>query len=390
MKTLTWLQHVNNLAAVSVHEDTWLTSRSRAAEMERQTVAIASTLREGGVEPLRKLNAKVSIVGLLSGQSAEVKTWRKMNFLPSVAADNRRQLLRQVSYFAESRPYLRYLVFTNGPRCHVGELRERLRALHRTISNLAADPMLKHWGITIELRVSELTCERDDEGRWTYHPHANVVIDCSRALRDEWTDFLSFVRAANSAWWKDCGRLVSADEAVKYFTKPAEVLAHTPAEAVDLLRATFLLKMAQPMGALKRQAEEMRDRKTDAGEPAPVKLGKRLSARGWKWCFVRVNRRAQKDGNAGGTAVDQILTVLPPQPRFEPFMEPCAIVVNFSGNLRGLLAKNELSQPIAAAAEKWSARSAPLMSTPTPQLPKAKPAACGANPAGTPSLALSG
>ncbi len=341
---------------------------------------------------MRKAEGKLSIVGLMTGESVDVVAYRHLNFLPSVAADNRSQLCKRLAYFAEKNPYLRYLVFTNGPRCGIRDLRDRLRRLHRAVSQIASEPALKHWGITFELRVSEVTAAKaftDDsgevlvehpsgdiskrapagegvkDGEWSYHPHANVIINKARFLADdEWREYLSWMHAVCPGAWNDNGVLKDAKEAVKYFTKPAEIIEHTPAELVGLYAATFGLHLAQTMSAFRAFALKLKDDR--------VKLSHRLCRDGvWRWCFVRLSTKEQKLGDAGGTCIDSILSLLSPQPKFLPRLEPCALVSNYSGQFERMLRTSNIEDYLKAFHSRWngiSAVGADVGSTPSPKL----------------------
>ena len=368
------------LTGHEVHADTWLDSRNERTKLQRMTETLAARLREGGVEPLRKSPSRMCIVGVCTGKVEEVTQYRNINFLPSVASANRSQVLKRMNYFAESHRYLRYAVVTNGARCPVGELRPRLCSLARSISNFAALPALRALGISVQFRGSEFTARRDVEtGEISYHPHANLVFDCSRRLSpDLWRTFLKLAHDHFPGHWRDCGRLGEAAEAVKYCTKPAELLELDPDELCALALAVQGLHLVQSMGAfaaLGRQLDE-----------GGVKLGKRLVREDWQWCLVRKAGRvvdAEKAAKAAASRVevaswlgeataascdrdDLVLAVMPPQPRFVPRLEPCLLIMNYSGNFARAVEGADLGDLVALASAAWAAA---LTSTPARQLP---------------------
>jgi hypothetical protein len=220
---------------------------------------------------------------------------------------------------------------------------------------------LKKLGVSVELRVSELTAERDLNGNWTYHPHANVVINCTKRI--DWQAFLAFTTANMPGHWRDCGRLIDANEAVKYFVKPGEVMDHKPLELADLFFATAGLRLATPMGAFRELGRTM---KVDR-----VKLAKRLDAtrENWEWCFVRLRNPNQHLCAKTVSTDNQVMGLLPPQPRFSSRFEPCLLVKNYKGDLASLLTVNELESLFRPSQIAWATRSA-IRFTPSPQLPK--------------------
>ena len=351
------------LTGYEVHADTWLDSRNERAKLQVMTDQLVEKLREGGIEPLRKSQATISIVGVCTGKVEVVTQYRNINFLPVVAAANRSQVLRRMDFFAQSRPFLRYGVVTNGPRCPISELRTSLCALGRAVSNFGSRAELKSWGVELVFRGSEFTVRREADGLVTCHPHANVVFNFSRRLAPEqFREFLRFAHEQFPGHWRDCGRLREAAEAVKYITKPAELLGLSSGELCALQKAVHGLKLVQPMGEFAALGRRLK------GEG--VKLGKRLVQGVWRWCKVR---KAGRDGGpteARGESKDVVLSVLPPQPRFVPRLEPCLLVMNFSGDLVAAVEKANLGEMLCPALEAWMRP--PLSFTPTRQLPTAE------------------
>jgi len=393
-RTLTYWQHCADLSGVEVAGSKWAKDRASSLALLEQTRFIAERLRSVGIDPERKSDGVLSIVGVATGQWEIVPSWRKVNFLPAVAAANRSQLIKKLAFLGsglampgpmpdspqavqtaplarararvhnararEAGPVLRYLVVTNGTRCRVEHLRARLQNLAREVSRWAAQPQLAEWGITVELRVSEITAEREPNGIWSYHPHANVIISCSKFI--DWQAFLAFTTRHLSGHWRDCGRLVDPAEAVKYFVKPADVLAHRPLELAFLFQATFGLRMATPMGNLKLLGLALKERR--------VKLAKRLDAdrETWRWCFVKLRDPKQHLCPPSADQDNRVLGLLPPQPRFCNRFEPVVLVRNFRGDAAVMLQQNELDKLFAVSRTAFDAR-ASIRFTPSPQLP---------------------
>ena len=381
MRPLSYWRHCEVLSGVEVAEVKWTESRQRSLELAENTQEIARRLEAGGVKTRRENGGDLTVVGVFTGQSEQPEAWRHINFLPTVAAMNRSQLVKKLAFFVDNpetsrtraRAHnararharareARYFVLTNGRRCRVEELRGRLQALHRAVSRIAAHPDVKAHGVTFQLRVSELTVERDDDGNATYHPHANVIVTSSK--RVDWSAFRSLMWRLVPGHWNDCGRLLDANEAVKYFVKPAEILALNPQELAQLFEATFGLRMATPMNDFKEfgrwlALERLKLSKIISRESGDVE--------NWKWCFVKRQSSAEKLP-ARTQAADTVLAVMSPQPRFTSRFEPCVLVRNFSGSLETVLRVNNLESAFAESRRSWENRAARTEFTPSPQL----------------------
>lgn len=383
---------------VEMHPDTWLDSRAKRQRILDQTHDLAWKLEVGGWETKRNDPVPIWVVGLCSGEIEEVVPWRNTNFLPAVAAMNRSGQLKSLGYYLDQGNRVRYQVMTNGDRCRVEDLRERLKDLHRRVSRLAADPALKSWGIEVVCRVTEITAKRQ-AGVITYHPHANVFVKFKRFLGADWEKYLALARAyMGDHWVKDCKELKDPAEAIKYPVKPTELDELTSDELVSLARAMFGLKIFQPMGGF----SDLR-RRLDKDRLKPVK---RLGSDGvWRWATVKrvsfkprtlkdVDRECDQDNevdqdkpehsHGGAMPRDLLLTITAPQPRFRPKMEPCLIVFNLVGNASEILDKQGLGDLAVRARAQWSsavkdlsvsqaAQPPALSSTPTRQLSGANP-----------------
>lgn len=357
---LTYWQHVEATTGAMVKMPAWLERRDKSETLAGQTIEIARRLAFSGHSARRANMDGLSVVGVCSGAAQPLTAWRNLNFLPSVAAANRSQLLKCFQYFSESRRFLRYLVITNGARCSVHELRARLIALGREISRWASSQTLKDLGITVELRVSELTAKREANGELSYHPHANVIINCIR--RTDWNRFLLFTHSFFDGHIKDCGRLVDPAEAIKYFIKPGEIMEHRPSEVGYLYLATLGLRMATPMHDLKAFIASLRRQS--------LKLAKKRQGEDWQWCFVRKCQAAKRE-KSKAFSDNIVLTKLAASPRFTNYFEPCLIVRDYKGNIQALLEQNQLAEKFAPIRAKFAASVASSISFTLPrQLPK--------------------
>lgn len=358
-ETLDYWQHAQAVSGSLVAMETWLERRDKSSTLAAQTQEIARKLALAGIQARRSIMDGLSIVGVCSGASQPLTAWRNINFLPEVAAGNRSQLLKQFQYFAETRRFLRYLVITNGRRCSCRELRARLVALGREISRWASSQTLRDLGISVELRVSEVTSQREADGELSYHPHANVIINCSR--KTDWQRFLRFTHDFFKGHIRDCGRLVDANEAIKYFIKPGEIMEHKASETAYLYHAITGLRMATPMANFKAFVADLKFRS--------LKLAKRRDGETWRWCFVKKCPGAKRERTERDPQ-DMIVTKLAPQPRFVNIFEPCLIVKDYTGNISKLLEQNQLAEKFAECRAKYQAATlAAIPSTPSRQLP---------------------
>jgi len=382
MKVVSVFSQIRALTGLSVHPDTWLESHAKRLKLEKQTRQFASELATEGFNPFREVNGnEFSVVGMVTGEVQKLAPYRNLNILPSQASANRCQVLKQMDFFCENSPHhLRFAVVTNGPRCPLSELRERMQALSRMVSNFAAAPELKALGLSVEARANEVTVKRESDGKVSCHPHANIVISLSRKLPPEdFRKYLMFGHAFFGKHWKDCGRLRAADEVFKYPTKPCEVEILTPREKVELAVALQSLKMVQPMASF----AEFRRGLDDEG----VKLGKtKASEQGdWEWCKVARPSYGRADDEHGddlretiekinreekAAPVNHVVSLMAPAPRFGPRFEPSMLVLNYTGNLDAALATAQLQGIAAEARAAWAARGVapPLKFTPSRQL----------------------
>lgn len=350
-------QHCANVTGTEIDLKTWNDGKAKASELERQTAVIASKLASIGIPAIRPGADTYHAVGVCTGQFEVVTSWRHINFLPAVASHNRSQVIKRLAFFADSRAYLRYLVVTNGARCPVEVLRGRLSDLARSISRFAAMPELRAMGVTVELRVSELTAERDANGRWSYHPHANVIVNCARHIN--WQSFMKLCDDHLPGHWRDCGRLVDPAEAIKYFIKPADICEHNRSELADLFFALKGLRMVTPMNELKELGQTLACKR--------LKIAKRRDGEDWRWCFVNLRdvRKVEPDKPRRGDNV--AIALLPAQPRFTNRFEPVVIVRNFHSSAAVMMSQNELSKGYESSLAAWQ-RACAIRFTPSRQL----------------------
>jgi hypothetical protein len=255
--------------------------QEQRAVLRAQSHEIARKLELAHVPAYRSEQWSLWTYGIHSGEVEVIPQFRRVAFIPFIAAAIREPFVRSLEYFLSRYPFARFWTFSSGQRCRVEELRERLQELHRRISALNGADFMKAAGVEIVFRSSELgTVEgprkngqldpeagaigRDEQGRPLYHPHAHCValLTKGRMARAEWSAFLEKVWAYWQNHWQDGdefgGPIRNVRELVKYVSKPSEIENLTPDETAALFHALRRLKLVQPMGIL---AEEIKARK---------------------------------------------------------------------------------------------------------------------------------
>jgi hypothetical protein len=314
----------------------WASGQTAFAELERQTEYLADILEANGIEA-RQNRGAITAIGEVTGCSALQIDYRPIRFLPVVAQRDRRGMLRALMYFQQNDPagrYLRYAVVTSGARIPAfGPLRKTIAKLSRDISRWASEAS-SLFNIGIIYRGTEFTI--DQYG--TYHPHANVLYYPRRKLpEDTWSQFLAWSHKRLGAHWRDCGKLVNPNEAIKYPFKPMDLNCRPPEEIVWLFHELFRLKLAQPMSSFKAFWKTLEQEKEKIGS---------LDQGNGKMALARIGKqkRAKIVPCVSGPLNDenQIIARTVPVPRFGPFFEPISLVKNYTEEPKTGVGRNNL------------------------------------------------
>ena len=325
--------------------------QDRYLAQDALTAKIASVLAAAGVDPFRK-GEGFAVVGLVSGlvKLAERK-YRRIHFLPSVAAALRAALANALElYLSLYAPYARYGVITTGQRCQVSEVRNRVVALSRKISQWHYE-ICAPLGIDVLFRGVELPCD-DAE---TFHVHANVIYQPTRHLRPrEWRRFLRQTRAHFGAHWRDNGRLEDVREAIKYVMKGDEVerLAdYHRAVLVELYHQLKGLHLVQPLGGFRDWRRALADvnQKVVAIHECG---GRKLVA----VQFPPPRPRDDTEPSPGGRLphINRLLCTCLPRALFSPWKEPVALIQNL--DIGSLSREPELMEHVRRAVHDWTAK----------------------------------
>ena len=279
MADAVYLQHSREETGIAIAPEKIAAKRAEKHNLQQQTHTLAERLEAAGYPCYRAEKWSIWTYGVHSGEIEKLPAFRRICFLPYVAAQLRAPVLQALEAFGQSHPFLRFWTFTSGKRCRLTEVNRRCRQLHRRLSVLNAQAFMHAAGAEIIFRSTELgtpefdengkrrreseagAIERDESGELLFHVHAHCVILLRQALPpDKWADLL---RAIWSHWgdnWDEGSAIANLREVCKYVTKPAELLRLRPGELAELARQLYRVKLVQPMGAL---AEEIKRREED-------------------------------------------------------------------------------------------------------------------------------
>jgi|GEM_PF-4823877 len=379
--------------------------RARRDEMDARTIRLAQALECRGERFYYGPNhpGRCTVIGLLSGTELPLPAVRRTVVLPSVAAQARSKMLKDIEYFIARDPMrARMYTITNGPRVGIvkGKLRENIQAFHRRLSKLAKK-LRDRFGLVIQWRATEFGSPQWDPetGQMTLHLHAHLLVTEPPSMhpkrrgkirRKLWSLF--------GTHWDDAGRIENVREFVKYPVKPSDLETIKreagPGVLCDFYEEVKGLHIVQPMGELK--AERSRRRKATLprrivaltgpdgrylSEEADWNAGKRPLAKPKKHRkelkksaaviaaqmetaqlaqmaaggFDETPGEETADDNSLGGADDdgpaaprisnRIIARLAPAPYGGAILEPAVVVWGYDGDLAAVL-----SQPLAARA----------------------------------------
>ena len=248
-------------------------NQKRRGKLRQMSAQIVAMLAEAGVNAMRTDAAKVYAFYVHSRTFELLPAYRRICFIPEVAAALRAPKLAALEYWLERHPYARFWTFTAGERVTLRTLEERIGWLHRKLSKLNHE--LARFGVEIVFRSTEFgTLERKtdslsereagggllfENGEPLFHPHAHCVVLAKFGYNaTKWREACEFVRD----FWRrggqklhcDFGEIIgSAREACKYVTKPGDLLQLTPAQLRQLYEITYRAKLCHPLGSLARE-----------------------------------------------------------------------------------------------------------------------------------------
>lgn len=249
------------------------------AELRQQSHMLAHMLESAGTVAYRADNFQLWIWHVHSLEAERIPNFRRICFLPYVAAQVRASKLAGLEFFMQRHPFCRFWTFTSGQRVGIDGLTERVQDLHKRLNRLNK-ALRKRYGVELVFRSTELgtvefgadlreqadagSVEFDANGEPLFHPHAHCVVHSLRGYipPKKWAEMVAFVWRKWGHHW-DAGQIVrNAREACKYVTKPGDMLKLSPAHLARVEAALHGLRLVSPLGTLKA---EIRARK-DAGK----------------------------------------------------------------------------------------------------------------------------
>lgn len=342
---LLWEQRVG----FETPRDAWVEQQSKARVLREQSDDLARRLEDHDI-PAFDTSRDLTIVGLVSAASEQIRPYRNINFLPAVQSRNKREMLRSVAYWMDVTPanQRRMWVLSWG-WVPAADLREAAKALARAVSKLAADQEMREAKLELVLRSTEFTSQRDEAGKLHWNLHAHLLLRARKYLgKTRWNELRDKMaeRYSPKSYINDTP-IADAAEVVKYSFKPAEIAALDDAELVDLFHQTRGLHLHQPLGELRELRQKLEAENLRLVLLAPTNNGGR-----GKWATLerpKVPKREKSD-DVAPAAADVVLAITLPQPKFGTRAEPCAIVVGYSGSFETLLRKSPDLVPIVERA----------------------------------------
>jgi hypothetical protein len=375
-----------------VDSDGWLTARARNETLRRQTQRLAAALERQGISAHRE-GATTSLVGLVTGQSVELTSYRSIRFLPLVAQRERREFVNQYIYMAETDhkvgSFARYFVFTNDQPIPVGgDLRGAMDEHFREVVALGG-MLKKDFGVEILLRATEMPiAERECAVRDEYgltvaemlravHLHSNLSVLPTRFLGgDGWAKVLRSIHEMfPGRQIQDCGKVEDARELIKYSVKPTDLENADDEEIAWLYRETSRAHIVQPFNrfrvlraSLKQQRLKVIANPEKAEEGVvqtviPVLKEERKKECRPQACDVDEDGVVDRDDTVDGDEPEKkvkayLLGTTTPQPLFSPFLEPCVLIQNYGEEMEAG-GHTRLKLLMTAARRVWDESGAP-------------------------------
>lgn len=344
----------------------WRDRRARQDRLRQQTELLAAALERTGISARR--NADVMAIDVMTGAQELLSAYRSICFLPEVAQRDRRPMLNALIVFRRMHrnhgKFMRYAVVTGGPsipllglshakqssaELETGEdfsLRDRISELSRSVSRFAQWANQVH-DVDVVFRGIEFTVKRRDGDNFlSVHPHANVLYTPRRLMKkNEWDKFLAGASAQfHGYWWKDCGKLEHANEAIKYPFKPSELDPQRIGDAGVrwLFDQTFGLPMTQPLGAFRAWCNDTFWTVEVGADGKPRRRQHRKAGlvdypSGARLDVISMRKRIGKRRDPHKIVRDDqlpmenlLLGYTMPQRRFSPWASPVALVMNYT------------------------------------------------------------
>lgn len=256
-----------------VSPEEWERQKMERAEIRKQSHYLAHILENQGTRAYRDDAFQLWIWHVHSKVAESIPNFRRICFLPYIAAIVRASKLAALEYFLDRHPYSRFWTFTSGQRVGIDGLRGRVQTLHTDLNALNKE-LRRRYGVELVFRSTELgsvefdsanrraadsgSIEYDENGDPLFHVHSHCVVHSTVGFipPKTWKEMINFVHAQWPHHW-DAGEIIrDARECCKYVTKPGDMVKlgeRSPAALAAVEAALHGLRLVTPLGALKRE-----------------------------------------------------------------------------------------------------------------------------------------
>ena len=317
----------SELSGQSVDIDQWEKGRAMSERLIQQSHDIAKKMESVGFSAYDH-KQDLKIFGLHSKQVIDIPNFRNICIIPSVARKKRNRASKELEYFLQRNPNARTWVHTTGNRCTLKELPQRIEWLHAKFGRVNSQSFMKTYGAKFVFRSTEFGEIAQTEDGLSFHPHAHSVLVLERKLtRMEWDTFLKKVKTYFVYHSKDCGKIKSVKELVKYCVKPSDLEHLSGSELVSIHEVCTNKRLVEFLGQLRNQ------RKFHNQENFRLirRKGILTKTRNWNTGKEKTPRYLDPvDHESGCRPI--VVAWIPPTSIFTPITEPCFVVHALGSN----------------------------------------------------------
>lgn len=254
-----------NSANMLKHEG-FLERKKRYDGIRKESDSLARELESLGIQAYVRGSEKFTKIGLLSGICAVSQpAFRHIILIPSVTEQDRKQLINQVSYWAENEfadsENPRYFVVTCENVPFGGKLKATHKKWMRKIS-LVFRGLNEKYGISVQLRTTDLSI---NESAKTVNLHANLLVHASRRISNAeggWRAVLQSAQSDLRCRVHDAGAVKTAEavrKTVGYMCKCYNVRSVKNGDLEWLAKELIGLRVVQKFNDFKGFSKKLRD-----------------------------------------------------------------------------------------------------------------------------------
>jgi len=261
---------------MAVSPEEWERQKAERSEIRRQSHVLAHMLETAGVVAYRDDAFQLWIWHVHSLTAEKIPNFRRICFLPYVAAMVRSSKLAALEFFLQRHPFSRFWTFTSGQRVGIDELGERVSELTGRLNTLNKE-LIRRYGVEIIFRSTELgsvefdaalrpqadpgSIEFDEKGDPLFHVHAHCVVH-SRVgyiTPKKWDEMIAWVWSHWGDHW-DAGKIIrDARECCKYVTKPGDMLKLTAPQLARVEAQLHGKRIVAALGTLRVEIKARRE-----------------------------------------------------------------------------------------------------------------------------------